>query len=179
MPPGSASCLTRECYLSFPRNQSNPSVDSNARLNANRNLRIRKVMAYVAEKLELHQTSRAPSISGASQAAETDTQPSSPSQATAGAADASLPAVKLNGPTPGHSRAASETSVASQSTHSSSVPTQQGQQTTLGLDPERDIEVLCGDVVLGGRMTLAMVRTHYWKSGGDVVLSYRRKRAPE
>lgn len=37
---------------------------SNARLTASRNLRLKKVTSYIADKLELRTSSRAPSISG-------------------------------------------------------------------------------------------------------------------
>lgn len=109
-----------------------PSVDRNARLTANRSLRIAKVAYYIADKLDLHQSSRAPSISGASQD---------------GAAPIVVPA--------GASAIA-------------------GQVAPNDFDLDQ-IEVLCGDTVLPMSMQLATVRAYYWKSGGDVVLSYRMK----
>ncbi|KAK5821604.1 hypothetical protein F5H01DRAFT_305181 [Linnemannia elongata] len=43
------------------------------------------------------------------------------------------------------------------------------------LRPENWLEILCHEQVLSPTMTLATVRTHYWKTGSDVVLSYRYK----
>ena len=37
------------------------------------------------------------------------------------------------------------------------------------------LEILCGDTVLPMSMQLGTVRAYYWKSGGDVFLSYRTK----
>ncbi|KAL8278770.1 hypothetical protein RQP46_008839 [Phenoliferia psychrophenolica] len=103
--------------------------NANARLTANRTLRIRKVMGYIADKLDLRESataSRAASISG----------------------DAVL--------------------------HMSAPPTESSHDRE-GFIPERDLEILCGDVLMTGRMTLATARAFYWKQGGDLVLSYRLK----
>jgi len=43
------------------------------------------------------------------------------------------------------------------------------------LRPENWLEILCNDQVLPPTMTLATIRTHHWKSGSDVVLTYRYK----
>ncbi|KAI8352354.1 hypothetical protein B0O80DRAFT_488182 [Mortierella sp. GBAus27b] len=43
------------------------------------------------------------------------------------------------------------------------------------LRPENWVEVLCNDQVLAPTTTLATIRAHYWKSGSDVVLTYRYK----
>ncbi|KAG0055558.1 hypothetical protein BGZ83_008169 [Gryganskiella cystojenkinii] len=43
------------------------------------------------------------------------------------------------------------------------------------LRPENWLEILCNDQVLSPTMTLATIRTHHWKSGSDVVLTYRYK----
>lgn len=39
-------------------------------------------------------------------------------------------------------------------------------------DPSK-LEILCGDVVLPTRMSIATARAYYWKNGGDIILSYR------
>ncbi|KAI8598653.1 WD40-repeat-containing domain protein [Dissophora ornata] len=43
------------------------------------------------------------------------------------------------------------------------------------LRPENWLEILCNDHVLSPTMTLATIRTHYWKTSSDVVLTYRYK----
>ncbi|KAF9357749.1 hypothetical protein BGX26_003145 [Mortierella sp. AD094] len=43
------------------------------------------------------------------------------------------------------------------------------------LRPENWLEILCNDQVLSPTTTLATIRTHYWKAGSDVVLTYRYK----
>ncbi|KAG0364651.1 hypothetical protein BGZ54_007287 [Gamsiella multidivaricata] len=43
------------------------------------------------------------------------------------------------------------------------------------LRPENWLEILCNDQVLSPTTTLATIRTHYWKTGSDVVLTYRYK----
>ncbi|KAI8139501.1 hypothetical protein BJV82DRAFT_626258 [Fennellomyces sp. T-0311] len=40
-------------------------------------------------------------------------------------------------------------------------------------DPNEQVELLCADVVLAPTMTLAAIRQHIMKSGGDINLSYR------
>lgn len=42
-------------------------------------------------------------------------------------------------------------------------------------DPEQELEILVGDVVLPLNVTLAAARAFYWKQGGDLVISYRTK----
>lgn len=107
---------------------------SNARLTANRNLRARKVVGYVAEKLNLRTSrSRAPSISSA--ASVHDPQGLSPS-------------------TPIHALPPT------------SAPMDD-------FDPESEIEILCNEVVLPLGITLATIRSFYWKKSSDVELKYR------
>ncbi|KAF9115155.1 hypothetical protein BGX27_008746 [Mortierella sp. AM989] len=43
------------------------------------------------------------------------------------------------------------------------------------LRPENWLEILCNDQVLSPTTTLATIRTHYWKTASDVVLTYRYK----
>ncbi|KAM0745659.1 WD40 repeat-like protein [Meredithblackwellia eburnea MCA 4105] len=105
--------------------------NANARLTANRSLRMRKVMGYIADKLDLCEpNSRSASISGNSNDGK-----------SAPAAEA---LASLAGRRPPFS-------------------------------PEDDLEILCGDTLLTPKFTLAVVRTFYWKQGGDLVLSYRLK----
>ncbi len=44
-----------------------------------------------------------------------------------------------------------------------------------GKKPEEWLELLCQDKVIPLKMTLASIRSRIWKSGGDVVLTYRRR----
>lgn len=138
----------------------------NARLTANRNLRLKKVCHYVADKLGLHGASTAdaaganhrhsgvPSIAGSSDGQSTKSSQSARGSAAGGSDGA--------GSSSGVGQA-----VASLSSASSSVVD--------GFDPEDELEVLVGDVVLPLGMTLAAARTYYWKQGGDLVVQYRPK----
>lgn len=81
---------------------------------------------YIADKLQLRSSSRAPSISGSADG------------------------------TPDSAPAASNNS-------------------TTEYDPEKELEILVGDVLLPLHVTLATARAYYWKNGGDLVVSYRTK----
>lgn len=100
-------------------------------MTASRNLRVKKVCSYVADKLELHAASRAPSISDSSDGVPSPRQPS----------NADDPAA----PKP------------------------------VDFIPEEELEILVGNVLLPLHVTLATARAYYWKTGGDLVVSYRRK----
>lgn len=41
------------------------------------------------------------------------------------------------------------------------------------LSPEQYIEIYCHDQLVSPEMTLATVRAHIWRTGGDVVLHYK------
>lgn len=41
------------------------------------------------------------------------------------------------------------------------------------MKPEEYIELLCHDQVIDPNMTLATLRVHVWRTGGDVLLFYR------
>ncbi|MCJ1472507.1 hypothetical protein MMC13_001155 [Lambiella insularis] len=79
------------------------SADGNSRLNANRMLRAKKILAYVAERIE---------------------------------------------PQPEHAEPSA-------------------------LKPEEYLDLLCQDKVIPHTMTLATLRAHVWKTGGDVMLYYK------
>lgn len=82
------------------------SIDNNARLNANRMLRTKKILGYISERIEA---------------------PSDPDNAKAGDE----------------------------------------------LKPEKYMELICNDQVVDPNMTLATLRTHVWRTGGDIILYYR------
>lgn len=105
---------------------------SNARLTASRNLRLKKVTGYIADKLDLRTLSRAPSISGDY-----------------------LPGVQPP-------LVSEEEKVAA----------------SVDFNPEQELEILVGDVLLPLHVTLATAQAYYWKpgGGGDLVVSYRKKR---
>lgn len=79
------------------------SPDGNARLNANRMLRAKKIIGYISERIE---------------------DPPNP-------------------------------------------------EDTMAMKPEEYIEILCHDQVINPNMTLATLRVHVWRTGGDVLLYYR------
>lgn len=115
---------------------------SNARLTASRNLRLKKVTSYIADKLELRSIgSRAPSISSSSGSASEEDAASTTNSAVA-----------------------TKNSAQQQIRRESGV-----------FEPERELEILVGDVVLPLNVTLATARAYYWKQGGDLIVSYRLK----
>ncbi|KAI9672026.1 MAG: hypothetical protein M1829_004570 [Trizodia sp. TS-e1964] len=79
------------------------AIDGNSRLNANRNLRVKKILAYVAERIEAQ---------------------SHPPDPTA-------------------------------------------------LKPEDYLEIYCQNKLVSQNMTLATLRAHVWKTGGDIMLYYK------
>ncbi|KAG0087351.1 hypothetical protein BGZ92_007409, partial [Podila epicladia] len=139
----------------------------NPRLTAPRMLRVRKVMGHVAEKLNL-----------------------SPPKRTMGEASKPLASASTNAESPPPSRQSqvlepvqeeesgyhatdSETTPSEPVSASTSSTPPPPATTTQALRPESWLEILCNDQVLPPTMTLATIRTHYWKTSSDVVLTYR------
>ncbi|SCV71380.1 BQ2448_2968 [Microbotryum intermedium] len=116
--------------------------NSNARLTANRTLRLRKVVGFVADKLNLGSVGGRTSISSSNDSSDPTT-------------------TTTTTPTP-----ASSSDNAPEPPSEASAP----------FDPEKELEILVGGVVLPGWSTIASARTFYWKNGGDLVLHYRFKR---
>ena len=48
-----------------------------------------------------------------------------------------------------------------------------GQDEENALKPEEYIDLYCHDQIVPHNMTLATLRAHVWKTGGDVVIYYR------
>jgi WD repeat-containing protein 48 len=162
----------------------------NARLTAPRMLRIRKVLAHVVEKLALVPPKRRIEIAPAATTAQ---QPASESESNTttgahenGQSDSNgriLEPVQEedDGPrndkdTSGAATTAEGDAQASQA--SAKTKEQEEEEEAMRQDslrPENWLEILCHEQVLSPTMTLATVRTHYWKTGSDVVLSYRYK----
>ncbi|KAF9576378.1 hypothetical protein EC968_008673 [Mortierella alpina] len=202
----------------------------NPRLTAPRMLRVRKVIAHVAEKLALNPPKAFAEAAAAAAAAAAlavktpilvETTGSSSSTSAAGAgAGAGTVAGHEDGASPTHSTSSSTGSYGSRSplepvqedgaeesdstapsrdedgsVVASQVPLLSGdgagktqEQETAAeeqeeaylrqeslLRPEHWLEILCHDQVLPPTMTLATIRSHYWKTGSDVVLTYRYK----
>ncbi|KAF8430329.1 hypothetical protein EV426DRAFT_570495 [Tirmania nivea] len=104
------------------------------RLNANRMLRCRKVVGYVAERLP-------------------------PEYALTSPLEEQQP--KTDGAPPAAEGGAAATAT--------------GQVPVGPLKPEDWLELVCQGQVVHPNQTLTTLRSHIWKSGGDVVLYYRRK----
>ncbi|KAF9915766.1 hypothetical protein BX616_005440 [Lobosporangium transversale] len=165
----------------------------NPRLTAPRMLRVRKVVAHVVDKLALtppkrasisvsisDPASRAVVVDAAFQRGHTQTNqpPLPPRSIEAAETSARGPAIVGSAdqpPPPGNKSQSVGPSV--------SIVTKTGEQEEEeeefwrqeALRPENWLEILCNDQVLSPTMTLATVRTHYWKTGSDVVLTYRYK----
>jgi len=48
-----------------------------------------------------------------------------------------------------------------------------GADTSNSLRPEEYLELYCNGQLIPSKMTLATMRTHIWRSGGDVLLTYK------
>jgi WD repeat-containing protein 48 len=108
-----------------------PSIatpDGNARLNANRMLRAKKILAYVAERVEAPPTP--PSTEAQPNGTGTDADADAQQAATTADPDANL-------------------------------------------KPEEYLTLYCQGQLVPNNMTLATLRVHVWRTGGDVVLFYR------
>ncbi|KIW81880.1 hypothetical protein Z517_04906 [Fonsecaea pedrosoi CBS 271.37] len=112
------------------------SPDGNARLNANRMLRAKKIMAYIAERIE------APPV-----------QQQAPPSETAAEGEQSTETEHLD--VPPHAAVEPEESPESQ------------------LKPEEYLELYCQNQLVHPNTTLATLRVHVWRTGGDVVLYYK------
>ncbi|KAK3845489.1 MAG: hypothetical protein J3R72DRAFT_435901 [Linnemannia gamsii] len=159
----------------------------NARLTAPRMLRIRKVMAHVVEKLALVPPKRrietVPTTLNA-QVSENDPTSTTTVAQENGAADPSFnrtlePVQEEDGL---DRDATDATSVTAEDAQEPKLPPKTKEQLEEEeamrqdtLRPENWLEILCHEQVLTPTMTLATVRTHYWKTGSDVVLTYRYK----
>lgn len=131
-----------DLFFTLRANVLSPS-SRNARLTANRSLRMRKVMGYIADKLELRDGTKTYSRSASISGGDMNNSPH---------------------PTP----TPSSDAVHLQQHHHPRQPDSEHR-----FVPEEELEILCGDVLLTSKMTLATARTFYWRGGGDLVLSYR------
>jgi WD repeat-containing protein 48 len=121
------------------------SPDGNARLNANRMLRAKKIMAYVAERIEAPAPAPAPVRPAASTPTATADAPSTNTNTTTTEAP------------PAPAPLEPETS-APDEPH---------------LKPEEYLELYCQNQRVDPNTTLATLRVHVWRTGGDVVLYYK------
>ncbi len=129
------------------------SPDGNARLNANRMLRAKKIMAYVAERIEAPPTPP-PQLSPPHAAAATTTATDPYSDAAESSAD--------EAPAPTPEQAPAEP-----------VEVPETEKATPALKPEEYLELYCQGQRVDPNTTLATLRVHVWRTGGDVVLYYK------
>jgi WD repeat-containing protein 48 len=47
------------------------------------------------------------------------------------------------------------------------------QDPAIAMPPEEYLELYCNNQLIPPRMTLATIRTHIWRGGGDVLLHYK------
>ncbi|CAK7270505.1 hypothetical protein SEPCBS119000_004125 [Sporothrix epigloea] len=145
---------TKISFLLLPYRDELPSLatpDGSSRLNANRMLRVKKILAYVAEKLE----------------APSSTSLAAPTPA------AGVPGVP---PVPEETETAESDVPGADSTAISAVEPQ-----TQPLRPEEYLELYCNEQRLPHAMSLATVRAHIWKNSSDILLYYKsngRKKLP-
>ncbi|KAG0208294.1 hypothetical protein BGX28_000686 [Mortierella sp. GBA30] len=177
----------------------------NPRLTAPRMLRVRKVVAHVVEKLALSPPKVAADVAVETGAAGQQQQDACASDNGNNSSSVPLEPVQEQHITQDNSAAQlnfkgssstnadgsgsvipplSATSTASEDSRGGMIPVIQEQKGEVEeeeeeeqqrLRPENWLEVLCNDQVLSPTMTLATIRSHYWKTGSDVVLTYRYK----
>ncbi|KAF9930100.1 hypothetical protein FBU30_000850 [Linnemannia zychae] len=156
----------------------------NARLTAPRMLRIRKVVAHVVEKLALIPPKRR--AEGATTPAPENDNTSTATVQDTDSSNRTLDPVQEEEDSDQQDKDDTDTSEMSSTiandTHEAQTPPktreQEEEEEAMRQDvlrPENWLEILCHEQVLSPTMTLATVRTHYWKTGSDVVLTYRYK----
>ena len=136
------------------------SPDGNARLNANRMLRAKKIMAYIAERIEapIAQTVAPPPNVMQSSATHTEGEDPQPGQQDTNDTEKAEPAP-----------AASPTDLSTTTTAEEKKAEDEQPQ----LKPEEYLELYCQGHRVDPNTTLATLRAHVWRTGGDVVLYYK------
>jgi WD repeat-containing protein 48 len=107
-------------------------------------LRAKKIMAYVAERIEAPGPNAPSHITTQSSATHTDTEPPSEAQQKSEPEHEETPA-----PTSGQEKAEDQ------------------------LKPEEYLELYCQGQRVDPNTTLATLRVHVWRTGGDIVLYYK------
>ena len=138
----------------------------NNRLNANRMLRARKILAYVSERIE-----------PATDLENNSTNPApAPPLPPPAARPVSPPTPQFSSNNPYASYATPPSSSASDNPFASpddDSDTEAEPAEPAPLRPEDYLELYCNNQLISPKMTLASIRAHVWKSGGDVVLMYK------
>ncbi|KAI8801164.1 hypothetical protein BJ742DRAFT_40981 [Cladochytrium replicatum] len=136
--------------LAHPGSELRELPNGNSRLSANRMLRVRKLIAYVVERLELSpplSVHKALALAGIIPGYEVPKSPSSP-QLVPGATGTGIYESFNNVGEP-----------------------EKGP--TIVIKPEMWMELVCCDKPVHHKTTLATLRHQVWKGGGDLVLTYR------
>jgi hypothetical protein len=151
------------------------SPDGNARLNANRMLRAKKIMAYVAERIEAPAPAPAPVRPAAPPQGATHTegedahpQPGQETHEETHADSTSAPTATADAPS---------TNTNTTTTEAPPAPAPLEPETSAPdeppLKPEEYLELYCQNQRVDPNTTLATLRVHVWRTGGDVVLYYK------
>ncbi|OAL29984.1 hypothetical protein AYO22_01890 [Fonsecaea multimorphosa] len=120
------------------------SPDGNSRLNANRMLRAKKIMAYIAERIE------APAAQQHAQSSET----------TEGGLQSNDETQQQQQP-----------DITAPAVEAEAGPEENPEESQL--KPEEYLELYCQNQLVHPNTTLATLRVHVWRTGGDVVLYYK------
>ncbi|KAL5606886.1 hypothetical protein BROUX41_003263 [Berkeleyomyces rouxiae] len=134
-------------FVLHPWQDSLPRIspaDGNNRLNANRMLRVRKILGYVADKI--------------------DPLPQPKPKATAAAQEGVAPDDQ------GASSENTQPEGGPQQQQDEEILDENGE---VRPKPEEYLELYCNDQLLPVSMSLATLRAHVWKSGSDVMLYYK------
>lgn len=117
-------------------------------------LRARKILLYIVERIEEQPAPPPTPLAPSSPTSASTTSPSTPHPtAVAAAATSSTTSSTTPTPTPTTTTAATSDPPA--------------------LRPEDYLELYCNNTPVPPTMTLATVRTHVWRGGGDVLLYYK------
>lgn len=168
-----------------------PSIaaEGNNRLNANRMLRARKILSYVSERIEpasdlsnnptnpaaAPAPAPAPTPASAPVAADAPSLPTNTTSPTSPTSPFSSnnPYARYVSPPNEDNPFASpdDPEEAAVATTPALAPAPAGPPAPL--KPEDYLELYCNGQLIPPKMTLATIRAHVWKSGGDVVLMYK------
>ncbi|OAA57949.1 WD repeat-containing protein 5B [Niveomyces insectorum RCEF 264] len=147
--------------------------DGNNRLNANRMLRVKKILAYVADKIDQPPP---PPPAAAAAAVAANEQTKTTADATGPDAEGGDVAATSTDEAAAASAAVDEATIegdaaASDETADSTITQPEAEAEVM--KPEEYLDLYCNDQRLPHAMSLATVRAHIWKNSNDILLYYR------
>ncbi|KAF8321362.1 hypothetical protein DL93DRAFT_2093982 [Clavulina sp. PMI_390] len=187
----SQQSLVKVSFMVTPWNKGDGEMmpellNSQARLNASRALRVRKVALYVRSLLHIPaitvanntwiRISQGQARKSISSAAPSATPSRAPTPAPATTSTTASPSASTTATlaAPGAAGAVTSTSPPA-SEPMRSLPSSSPQTTEQHRHAANEFEILCNDTVLPFNMTLAAVRHYVWRQSGELAMQYRKK----